>query len=75
MGNASGHPVEGVMDSDFPSQSADRKCRAANLHLAGVADKEVMKEHAHWEHAQLRHTRKDPGASFVMYGGGPVPSA
>ena len=33
--------VEGVMDSDIPTQSAEKKSRLGDLHLAFVMDNEV----------------------------------
>ena len=38
--------AERVMDSDIPTQSLGRKCRAGDLHVASVGDKEVAKAHA-----------------------------
>ena len=70
-------PVEGVMDSDIPTQSVDKKCRAGDLHFASVADKEMVKKHAQWRHADMMgnidaQTHKHPGAPFNKGGGGPV---
>ena len=53
---------------------------AGDLHLAFLADKEVVKENAQWRHSGAKdkidtQTRKDPGASFIMDSGGPVLSA
>ena len=41
-------PAEGVMDSDNPNQPTGKERRAEDLHLASVADKEVVKERAQW---------------------------
>ena len=41
-------PAEGVMDSDIPNQPPGKERRARNLHLASVADEEVMMERAQW---------------------------
>ena len=35
-------PVEGVMGSHVPTQSVDKKCQLADLHLSCVADAEVV---------------------------------
>ena len=68
------------MDSDISAQSVDKKCRAGDLHVVFVANKKVVKKHAQWRRSDMgekmeMQTRKDPGASFVMGGGGPVLSA
>ena len=68
------------MGPDVPDQSADRTCRSAELHLAVVTDRDAAKEHAQWLRSDMKdkidtRTREDPGASFVMGGGGPVVSA
>ena len=39
-------PVEGVMDSDVPTQSLGEKCRVGDLHFACFVGKEVVKERA-----------------------------
>ena len=38
--------AEGAMDSDTPTQSADKKRRKGDLHLACIVDKEVAEEPA-----------------------------
>ena len=68
-------PVEGVMGSDILAQSADKRCRSGDLHLASVAGKEVVKWHSDMKEKIETHTRKDPGASCISDGGGPVLSA
>ena len=60
-----------------PSQSADKNCQLGDVHLACVTDLDVAKKHAQWWLSDMKgkmdtQTRKDPGASFVMDGGGPV---
>ena len=40
--------VEGVMDSDIPTRSVDKKSRLGRRHLPFVMDKEVTKEYAQW---------------------------
>ena len=62
------------MDSDIPTQSADRQSRLGDLHLAFAMDKGVAKEHAQWRRSDMKdkivtQTRKDPGISSVMGGG------
>ena len=39
-------PVEGVMDSDIPTQSIGKKSQLGDPHLAFVLEKEVTGEHA-----------------------------
>ena len=73
-------PAEGMMHSDMPTQSADKRCLTGELRLACVADKEVIKGRAQWWRLDMRekvdtHTCQDPGASSVMDGGGLVLSA
>ena len=41
-------PVEEATDSDIPAQSAGKKCRVGDVHLACVAARDVVKEHAQW---------------------------
>ena len=41
-------PVDGAMDSDIPTRSMAKKSLFGYLHLAFVADKEVVTEHAQW---------------------------
>ena len=60
-------PVEGVMDSDIPTQSLGKKCRMGDLHLAFVAK---------WRHLEMEaqiaaQSRQDPGVPFVVGGRGP----
>ena len=48
--------------------------------MAFVTDKEVVKEHAQWRQPEMKakidtQTRMDPGAPFLVDGGGPVLSA
>ena len=67
-------------DSDVPSLSAAEECRLGDLKLAFVMDKDVANEHAPRRRSDMREqigaqTRKDPGASVVTDGGGPVLSA
>ena len=71
--------VEGAMDSDVPSNLAEKKCRLGNLHLACVMEKNVAKENAQWWPSDMggkidTQTRKDPGSSSVI-DGWPVLSA
>ena len=45
--------------------------------MAFAADEEAAEEHAQWWHSDMKekidtHPRKDPGASFIMDGGGPA---
>ena len=73
-------PVEGVVDSDIPTQSLGKKRRVGDLHLALVAAWEVVKEHAKWWHFEMgekidAQSKKDPGAPSGVDGGGPVLSA
>ena len=63
------------MGSDIPALSADRTCRAGDLHAAFNTNKEVAREHAQRWHLDTEReidteTRKGPGASSVMGGGG-----
>ena len=65
------------MDSDTPTQSADKKGRVGDLRLAFVTDKEVVKGHACWRRWHMKEkiraqTRMGAGASFALGGGGPV---
>ena len=39
-------PADGVIYSNAPTQSLAKKCRVGDLHLALVADKEVVRGHA-----------------------------
>ena len=68
------------MDSDIPSQTIGKQCRAGDLRAALVAEKEVAKEHAHWRHYATKgeigvQPRKEPAAPSVMVGGGSALSA
>ena len=70
-------PVEGVMGSGIPTQSANRKSRSGDLRLAIVTGKEVAKGHAQCRRTEMKdkidtQTRMDPGASFFLDGGGPA---
>ena len=65
------------MDSDVRTQPIRRGCRAGDLRLAFVADKEIVKVHAQWWHSGMKggidaQARKDPGAQSVADGGGSV---
>ena len=67
-------PVEGMMGSDVPTQVADKKCRAGDLHLASVAGKEVVEENGQWWQSDTKgkidaQDREDLGASLIMDGG------
>ena len=69
-------PLEGVTDSDIPTQFLGAECRAGDILSAFVADKEVAEAHVQWRDSDLKEridaqTRKDPGVPFVMDGGGP----
>ena len=73
-------PVEGVMDSDIPTQSIEKKSRLGDLHLAFAKDKEVVEEHAQWRRPEMEakigaETPTDPGASGKVDGGRPALSA
>ena len=73
-------PAEGAIDSDIPNQSAEKKSRLGDLHLAFVTDKHVVKGHAKWWRSDMKdkvdtQARKDLGAPFGMDGGVPVLSA
>ena len=63
--------VEGVMDSDIPSHPSGKKCRLGDLHMASVAEKEVVAKRAQWWHSKMKggkdtRPRKDPRAPPVM---------
>ena len=63
------------MDSDIPTQSADKTCRVGDAHLALVSDKGVLNEQVQWRHPEINgkivmQTRQDPGASPTLDGGG-----
>ena len=63
-------PVEGVMNSDVPAHTQEKRCRARDLHLASVADKEAVKEHAEWRHTEMKSRlgtlpQVDPSESAV----------
>ena len=65
------------MDSDVPTQAIAKKSRLGDLHRALVMDKEAAKGHAQWWRPEMKgkmdtQTWMDPGASFVLDGGGPV---
>ena len=73
-------PVVGVMDSDIPTQSSEKKSRLGDLHLAFVMNQEVVKERAQWRRPELgekieTYTRLGPGASVFVGGGRAVLSA
>ena len=73
-------PVEGVMDSDTPTQSTDKESRLGDLRLASVMDKEVVKGRAlRWQPGMKEgidtQIRRGAGASVFVDGGGPVLSA
>ena len=68
-------PAEGLMASDVPTQYMRKKCRAGDLDVVFIADKEVAKEYAQWWHSDMTSKfdtlpRKDPRAPFVVYEGG-----
>ena len=44
----------GAMDSDDPPRTQEMRRRASDLHLALVADKEVVRELAQWAIGQVR---------------------
>ena len=45
--------VEGVIDSEIPTQLLGKRYRAGDTPLACVADKEVVKEHAQWRRFEM----------------------
>ena len=47
-------PADRVMDSDTPTQSADKKSRLGELHLAVMTNKEVVEEHAQWSRSEMK---------------------
>ena len=47
-------PVGGAMDSDTPTRPLGTKYRAGDLHLAFVADKEVVQRHVQWRHFERK---------------------
>ena len=68
-------PVVGVMDSDVPTRSIDKRSRLGDLRLVFATDKEVVKEHAQWRQPEMKEkidtqTRTDHGARFLVGGGG-----
>ena len=70
-------PAAGVMDSETPTQSMGPQCRAGDLHLASVEDKEVAEGCAQWWHLEMKEnigaqSREGPGASFVLDSGAPA---
>ena len=63
-------PVEGATDSDIPTESSGRACRAGDLHLGFVAGREVVGGAAQWWHSGKKEkidtqSRKDPAGPFV----------
>ena len=73
-------PAGGVAKSAIPTQWLGKKYRAGVLHLAFVADKEVVTGRAQKRHSEMggeidAQSRKGRGASFVLDVGGPALSA
>ena len=70
-------PVEGVMGSDTPTQSIEKRSWLVGRRLAFVMDKKVVTGHAQWWQPGMEdkidsQTRMDPGAPSMMDGGGAV---
>ena len=47
-------PAEGVLGSDLPTQSQEKRCRVGGLHLAFSADEDGVKEHVQWWHPEMK---------------------
>ena len=73
-------PAEGVMGSDIPTQSIDKRSRLGDPHLAFAIDKGVAREQAQWWQPEMKEkidsqTRMDPGAPLFVDGGKAVLAA
>ena len=60
-------PVEGVTDSDIPTQSSGQKCRVGDPPWACGAERGVARKHTEWWHCEAKEdiavqSRKDPSA-------------
>ena len=67
-------PAEGVMDSDVPTQSVDKRIMLGDLHLAFVTDKDVVKERAQWRRSDMKdkidtQTRMERKSAVAVWGG------
>ena len=70
-------PVEGAAGSDIPTQSIDKKGRLGEPHPAFVTVKGVVKRHTQWRRPEMQEnidtqSQMDPGAAFMLDGGGPA---